>query len=152
MVLIIGVGNRDRGDDGIGSIIAESLIKEGFDNVLDCERIPENYLSKIIEQKPKKIVFIDAGDFGGKIGEIRVFKKEEWQNFKKFTFSTHTLPLNMLCSLIEKLINCEIHILGIQVKAIAFYQGLSEELKENLPKIIEQIKEFLKERKYGAYL
>ena len=50
----------------------------------------------------------------------------------------------MLCSLIEKLINCEIHILGIQVKNVAFHQGLSEELKENLPKIIEKIREFLK--------
>lgn len=144
MVLVIGIGNRDRGDDAIGSIIAENLIKEGFLNVLDCERIPENYLAKIVEKRPKKIIFIDAGDFGSELGELRIFKKDEWRSFKNFTFSTHTLPLEMFCSLIEKLTNSEIYILGIQVKDISFGQNLSPELETILPKIIDKIKDFLK--------
>ncbi|MEO0130607.1 MAG: hydrogenase 3 maturation endopeptidase HyCI [candidate division WOR-3 bacterium] len=144
MVLIVGIGNRDRGDDGIGSLIAERLIKEGFENVLDCERIPENYLSKIIEQKPEKIIFIDACDFGGKVGEVKVFKKEEWQNFKTLSFSTHTLPMPLFLSLIEKLTNSEVYLLGIQVKNTNFSQSLSEELNNLLEELIEKIKNFLK--------
>ncbi|MEO0134614.1 MAG: hydrogenase maturation protease, partial [candidate division WOR-3 bacterium] len=133
-----------RGDDGIGSLIAERLIKEGFENVLDCERTPENYLAKIIEKKPEKIIFIDACDFGGKIGEVRIFKKEEWQNFKKFSLSTHTLPIPLLLSLIEKLINSEIYLLGIQVKETNFSQSLSKELNNLFEEIVEKIKIILK--------
>ncbi|MEO0086809.1 MAG: hydrogenase maturation protease [candidate division WOR-3 bacterium] len=144
MVLVVGIGNRDRGDDGIGSLIAERLIKEGFENVLDCERTPENYLAKIIEKKPEKIIFIDACDFGGKIGEIKVFQKEEWQNFKKFSLSTHTLPIPLLLSLIEKLINSEIYLLGIQVKETNFSQSLSKELNNLFEEIVEKIKIILK--------
>ncbi|MEO0112530.1 MAG: hydrogenase maturation protease [candidate division WOR-3 bacterium] len=144
MVLVVGIGNRDRGDDGIGSLIAERLIKEGFENVLDCERTPENYLAKIIEKKPEKIIFIDACDFGGKIGEVRIFKKEEWQNFKKFSLSTHTLPIPLLLSLIEKLINSEIYLLGIQVKETNFSQSLSKELNNLFEEIVEKIKIILK--------
>lgn len=144
MVLVVGIGNRDRGDDGIGSLIAERLIKEGFKNVLDCERTPENYLSKIIEKKPAKIIFIDACDFDGQIGEIRIFKKEEWQNFKKLSLSTHTLPLPLFLSLIEKLTDSEIYLLGIQVKNTGFSQSLSEELNNLLEELIEKIKTLLK--------
>lgn len=144
MVLVVGIGNRDRGDDGIGSLIAERLIKEGFENVIDCERTPENYLSKIIEEKPKKIIFIDACDFDGEIGEIRIFKKEEWQNFKKFSLSTHTLPIPLFLSLIEKLTDSEIYLLGIQVKNTNFSQSLSEELNNLFEEIINKIKIILK--------
>lgn len=144
MVLVVGIGNRDRGDDAIGSLVAERLIKEGFENILDCERTPENYLSKIIEKKPKKIIFIDACDFGGEVGEIRVFKKEEWQNFKKISLSTHTLPIPLLLSLIEKLTNSEIYLLGIQVKNTNFSQFLSKELNKHFPEIVEKIKNILK--------
>ncbi|MCS7249306.1 MAG: hydrogenase maturation protease [candidate division WOR-3 bacterium] len=146
MVLVVGVGNRDRGDDGIGSLIAERLIKEGFENVLDCERTLENYLFKIIEKKPKKIFFIDACDFGGKIGEIKVFRKEEWQNFKRFALSTHTLPLPVLFSLIEKLTNSEIYLLGIQVKDTGFSHSLSKELNNLFEEIIGKVKVILKGR------
>lgn len=144
MVLVVGIGNRDRGDDAIGSLVAERLIKEGFENILDCERTPENYLSKIIEKKPKKIIFIDACDFGGEIGEIRIFKKEEWQNFKKLSLSTHTLPMPLLLSLIEKLTNSEIYLLGIQVKNTDFSQFLSKELNKHFPEIVEKIKNIIK--------
>lgn len=144
MVLVVGIGNRDRGDDGIGSLIAERLIKEGLENVLDCERTPENYLFKIIEKKPKKIIFIDACDFGGKIGEIKIFKKEEWQNFKKLSLSTHTLPITFLFSLIEKLTDSEIYLLGIQVKNTDFSQSLSNELNNLFEDIIKKVKLILK--------
>ncbi|MEO0135855.1 MAG: hydrogenase maturation protease, partial [candidate division WOR-3 bacterium] len=108
------------------------------------ERTPENYLAKIIEKKPEKIIFIDACDFGGKIGEVRIFKKEEWQNFKKFSLSTHTLPIPLLLSLIEKLINSEIYLLGIQVKETNFSQSLSKELNNLFEEIVEKIKIILK--------
>ncbi|MCX7837742.1 MAG: hydrogenase 3 maturation endopeptidase HyCI [candidate division WOR-3 bacterium] len=144
MVLVVGIGNRDRGDDGIGSLIAERLIKEGWENVLDCERTPENYLSKIVEKKPKKIIFIDACDFDGEIGEIRIFKKEEWQNFKKLSLSTHTLPIPLFLSLIEKLTNSEIYLLGIQVKNTNFSQSLSKELNNLFAEIINKVKTIIK--------
>ena len=42
--LILGVGNTDRGDDGIGNYVVSKLKTA---NKLDCGPVPENYTSKM---------------------------------------------------------------------------------------------------------
>ncbi len=101
-LLIVGVGNLLRGDDRIGSEIAKDLIARGENNVIDCEDSPENYILRILELKPKKVIVVDACDFKGKPGDFRLFRKSEWEKLLFTSFSTHTLPLSLFMSLIEK--------------------------------------------------
>ena len=46
-VLILGIGNRLRGDDAVGSILAERLAKKLDVPIIDEGNVPENYLAPI---------------------------------------------------------------------------------------------------------
>jgi hydrogenase 3 maturation protease len=135
--LILGVGNPLRGDDAIGSEIAKELIKLGWDNVIDAESAPENFLLKVLEKRPERVILIDACDFSGETGEFRLFKKEEWARISPASFSTHTLPLSLFMSLLEKECGCEVYLLGIQVKQLDFASEMSPDLLEAKKKIID---------------
>ena len=38
---------------------------------------PENYLEKIVKTQPETVLFIDAINFNGDPGEVRIFNPEE---------------------------------------------------------------------------
>lgn len=137
--LILGVGNPLRGDDAIGSEIAKELISLGLENVLDAEDSPENFILKILDLRPKKLIVIDACDFSGKVSEFRLFAKEEWQRILPTSFSTHTIPLSLFLSLIEKEISCQVYLLGIQVKNLGMASGISPELQEKKKEIVNYL-------------
>jgi len=134
-VLIIGIGNRLKGDDGVGSIIAEKLkekIREENLFVIDAENAPENYTGKIKEISPELLLIIDAVDFGSYPGDFRIFEIDE---IKDTTVSTH----NFSISLLKKFIKVdEIYLLGIQPENISFGENLSERVKKSVEKIIEK--------------
>ena len=134
-VLIIGMGNRLKGDDGVGSIIAEKLkekIREENLFVIDAENAPENYTGKIKEISPELLLIIDAVDFGSYPGDFRIFEIDE---IKDTTVSTH----NFSISLLKKFIKVdEIYLLGIQPENISFGENLSERVKKSVEKIIEK--------------
>jgi hydrogenase 3 maturation protease len=134
-VLIIGMGNRLKGDDGVGSIIAEKLkekIREENLFVIDAENAPENYTGKIKEISPELLLIIDAVDFNSYPGDFRIFEIEE---IKDTTVSTH----NFSISLLKKFIKVdEIYLLGIQPENISFGENLSESVKKSVEKIIEK--------------
>jgi len=134
-VLIIGMGNRLKGDDGVGSIIAEKLkekIRKENLFVIDAENAPENYTGKIKEISPELLLIIDAVDFGSYPGDFRIFEINE---IKDTTVSTH----NFSISLLKKFIKVdEIYLLGIQPENISFGENLSERVKKSVEKIIEK--------------
>lgn len=134
-VLIIGMGNRLKRDDGVGSIIAEKLkekIREENLFVIDAENAPENYTGKIKEISPELLLIIDAVDFGSYPGDFRIFEIDE---IKDTTVSTH----NFSISLLKKFIKVdEIYLLGIQPENISFGENLSERVKKSVEKIIEK--------------
>jgi len=71
-IIILGIGNTLRSDDGAGSILANRIKDKVPFIVFDVGISPENYLDKIIKERPDTILIIDTGDFGGKPGELRV--------------------------------------------------------------------------------
>jgi len=120
-IVILGIGNRLKGDDGAGSIIAEKLkskLKLKNVCVIDGESTPENYMGKIKKFSPSLILIIDIFDFGSYPGDFKIFNTEE---IKETTISTH----NFSIPLIKKIIKTEIYLLGIQPEKISFGEDLS---------------------------
>jgi len=74
--LFVGIGNRLRCDDGVGSYIAEELAQDGL-MALDVGAAVENWLGKIARSRPRRILFIDAVHFDGLAGEVRIFQTDE---------------------------------------------------------------------------
>ncbi|MEO0074957.1 MAG: hydrogenase 3 maturation endopeptidase HyCI [candidate division WOR-3 bacterium] len=152
-IVILGVGNRLRGDDGIGSIVATELkemLTKGLIKVInkevfiyDTESSPENYLDKVIDKKADWVIFIDACDFKAQAGEFRLFDGDEINDIAYGFLSTHTLPLTLTIELIRKQTNSKISLLGVQPKSLTFGEVLSPEVSAVKSKIIDFLKQLI---------
>ncbi|PIP19487.1 MAG: hydrogenase 3 maturation endopeptidase HyCI [Candidatus Omnitrophica bacterium CG08_land_8_20_14_0_20_41_16] len=133
-VVILGMGNTLRSDDGVGSILVNRIKDKIPHLTYDGNSSPENYLGKIIKDKPDNILIIDAVDFGGLPGEFRVLEGEniETVNF----FSTHNASISLAINYLKKtLTRVDIIILAIQPKTITFGDNLSPEIIRTLEKL-----------------
>jgi hydrogenase 3 maturation protease len=129
-VVILGIGNVLRSDDGVGSVLA-ARIKGGLPWIVyDAGESPENYLGKIIKDKPDNIVLMDAVDFGGKPGEYRVLESDDLKTAN--LFSTHNASLSLTINYLQNNLKVDIIILIIQPKNISFGDNLSPELTQTL--------------------
>ena len=137
-LLIITIGNSYRSDDGVGPYIA-SKIKKCKKNliVLNAEDKPENIINEATRLKPGKIVIIDAADFGGMPGEIRLIEKKD---IPDTSLSTHSFSPNILAAIIEEDTGADVLFLGIQPESIQFGEGISKPVKEAAGKILACIK------------
>jgi hydrogenase 3 maturation protease len=133
-ILILGIGNTLRSDDGIGSLLATRIQDKVPYIVYDSGSSPENYLGKIIQDKPDTILLIDAADFGGEPGEFRMLEGEDIQtvNF----FSTHDASISLAISYLKNsLKTVDIIILAIQPKVLVFGDKLSPQISATLTKL-----------------
>ena len=135
-ILFLGIGNRDRQDDGIGPVLIDLLMTKGFPNVVDAGAVPENYTGRIIEYSPLTLIIFDALNFGGKPGDWNIFRPDE---LEEEGFSTHTASLSVLCKYINQSIPVSIYILGIQPGSIGEGNGLSAELEQAADALIRQL-------------
>lgn len=74
---VAGVGNELRADDAFGVLVARKLAGRLAVPVFDTGTVPENYLGKVVETGAKHLIVVDAVDFRGAGGEVRVFGPEE---------------------------------------------------------------------------
>lgn len=131
--IILGIGNVMKGDDGVGPILISRLKGKTKANLLDCEEVPENYTQPIIEARPDKIVIVDAADWNGPAGEIRLIDAEEINNI---SFSTHDSSLQIFINYLKKhLPNVYIIIIGIQPKRKYFLGSLSPEVEKTVDEL-----------------
>ena len=129
-VVILGIGNILQSDDGVGSILASRIKDKVPYIVYDVGLSPENYLGKIIKDKPDNIVIIDAADFGGRPGE---FKEIEGQDLKAANlFSTHNASISLTINYLQNNLKANIIVLIIQPKTIALGDKLNPEIEDTL--------------------
>jgi len=132
-VVILGIGSTLSSDDGIGSLLASRIKDKAPFTVYDAGPSPENYLGKIIKDKPNTVVMIDAVDFGGRPGEFRVLEGEEIKTVN--LFSTHNASLSLAINYLQSNLQVDIIVLGIQPKSTAFGDKLSPEVEQTLNKL-----------------
>ena len=148
---VIGVGNPLRRDDGIGILLLEHLRKQQSPfaehiTLIDGGTASMNLLPVL--SRFEHLLIIDATDFHGIPGTVRVFHDEEVQSRKApLTLSTHQQDILPLIRIARELDNVPrtIKIFGIQPKDTSFGQGLSPELENKVPSILKQLQSFIKE-------
>ena len=115
-VVVMCIGNREGGDDGVGPYIAEKLQKGHPDfPVLDAGISPENYTSVVKRHHPETLILVDAADMELPAGEIRIVPKEK---IGTMHLSTHGVSLALLIEFLKKDIK-EIIVIGIQPKKMS---------------------------------
>ena len=132
-VVVLGIGNTLRSDDGVGSILAQRLNGKVKLRVFDSGPSPENYLEKIIKEKPQTIVIADAVDFGGKPGEVSLLEGRDIKtvNF----FSTHNASISLAINYLQSRLAADIIILAVQPEILVFGDRLSQTVENTLTQL-----------------
>jgi len=136
-IVLFGIGNTLRGDDGIGPFLIENLKNNVNAVCINGENAPENYVGKIIQIKPDTLIIIDAIHFNGKPGEYSIMRPIDLIDQG---LTTHDISLVKLTEYIKRHINTDIYILGVQPHKIGLGTSLSECMQKTI-NILE--KEFI---------
>ncbi len=144
-VVIIGIGNRLWGDDGVGPEFITKLKKKGESQetgsnshaqqlFVDAGDSPEDWFIRILDLNPGVIVVADAVDLQAEPGSIAILEPEALP--ESFSLSTHRLPLKSLLKLWEKS-GSETFVLAIQPENLEFGHGLSPRVERSIDHLVE---------------
>ena len=134
--LLVTIGNSFRGDDGVGPFIADGIhSKNEYLKVISAESTPENIVPDAVAFKPNKIIIIDAANFGGAVGEIRVIPLDKVARYK--SLSTHNFPLQVTFGLIMKDTGASLTIIGVQSRKMDYEEKLSPEVEISALNLID---------------
>ncbi len=145
-MLVLGVGNPMKGDDGIGPAVASRLAllcsEAGMGptesgspliTAFDCGTTPENYTSVVRRLQPQLLVIVDAAEMGIPPGNCRIIPRER---LGALGLSTHSMPLSLFMSYVGGLAD-EIVLVGVQPVATTFGRGLSAEALAAIEALVE---------------
>jgi len=145
-ILIIGLGNPLREDDGIGVHILDELrrIYTFSDKIIFIEGRLFGISTLTLWQNFDNVIIIDALEMGKEGGEFI------WEDFFSLSFkdtpisslSIHQPRVKEIITLAYKLnyLPKKCWILGVQPLALGYKEELSPVLKEKLPEILEFLK------------
>jgi len=133
-VCLLGIGNRYWRDDGVGSYVAESLESCTEFDVVDAGFIPENYLETVAGKHPDTILMIDATDFGGTPGQVRLLYPDK---VAYSGVSTHAGSLRMLAEYLQARTQARIGLLAIQPADTSEGEGLSLLVSKTFKDLLE---------------
>ncbi len=135
--VVVGIGNVLKGDDGAGPRVCQILKNKIDAEVIDAGSTPENYIAKIVQMSPKKLLIIDAIDFGTTPGTVKIF---DVQDLGKFSFSTHCLSPHLFVEAIQSEINVKVIFIGIQPAQLRLGRGLSKQVAGASASLADDIK------------
>ena len=143
-VTIIGVGSPLRGDDAVGCAVAAHL--EAAGDLPPTVQVLEAGLCGVdliwlLQQAPRAIV-VDAADFGGEAGELRLFHWEELRaGSQRPLRGGHDADVLQALGLAEALGELpDVLLVGIQVADTHLGAALSEPLARNLAAYAETVR------------
>lgn len=136
-ILIVGIGNPMKGDDGAGPAVAEGITPSKDISALNCLEAPENYIGKIARSGAATVLLADAAEMGEKPGAVRLMGTAE---LREAGPSTHSISLSLIADTVREESGAEVFLLGIQPKAVKLGEGLSEEVAGAVKEIISCMK------------
>jgi hydrogenase 3 maturation protease len=114
-VALVGVGQTLYGDDGAGILLTRLLrpLERNMERLLVVNggSAPENCTGLLRRFMPDLVILVDAAQLDEAPGTIQWFSCELSSGFSA---STHTLPLHLISSYLERELVCEISLIGIQ--------------------------------------
>ena len=128
-VLILGVGNPLRGDDGAGPYLIKQLKGRVDATLLNGEEEPENLLDQIVGMKPDSILIVDALELSTHPGSAALLEEDQ---LERGNLSTHHASLKLFIECVKGETGAKVLVLGIQPKSIEIGQAISSEVKESI--------------------
>jgi len=127
--VLVGIGNRLRGDDAFGPAVVERLRGKIGWPLIDAGEAPENFIGKILASGASRVLLLDSARWEGEPGEIGFFCPEAipWGGV-----STHGASLRLLCDLLRARGGCESALLGVEPVCTEVCAPLSPEIAKSV--------------------
>ena len=135
-VCLLGIGNRMWRDDGVGSVTVEALQDHPELHTVDGGMVPENYLETVVGHDPDTILIIDAVDFNGRPGELRLL---EHGQLAGSGLSTHAGSPATLAQYLELRTGARVGHLAIQPGDTEQGRQLSPEVAATMRDLVEEL-------------
>lgn len=141
-LVIMGIGNDIRADDGLGPYIVENIkdLASSKVSIINATTAPENFTGKIRKLDPSHILIIDAVIMNEGPGKIKLVKKEEVAGV---SISTHSMSLSYLVNYLEIEKPYNILFIGIEPESMELGKGLSPLVKSSSDDLISIFREIL---------
>lgn len=138
--MIFGIGNTLMADDGAG-VRALELLTDIPDNVELVEMATGGMSLLHHFEGVDRAILVDAVDFGGKPGEVRIFRPEDVSSIKTVGYSLHDLDILKVLELARRMgtLPREVFIAAIQPGSLAMGEGLSPEVEGALGELARRI-------------
>lgn len=155
-LIIMGIGNELKYDDGVGPYIVSKLNQLDLsDNVMliNAKTVPENFTGKIRMENPSHIILIDACLMGMNFGDYKIVDKDDFSNigisthsmslsyFVKFLNQDNILFIGIEPQLMELIDQDSLGVLGADL--MDFNGELTENVQKSADEIIELLGEIL---------
>jgi hydrogenase maturation protease len=134
-LVIAGVGNRDRADDGFGPALARRLRSGGWDSAIDCGDRLEDFTLDIASKSPETILVADAVEMSGRPGEVALLEVEDLPP----ACHPHAPSLRIAMEYLKARTGANVVLLAVQPGRVADGRGLSPEVETALDRMVETL-------------
>jgi hydrogenase maturation protease len=141
-ILVIGVGNEFRGDDGVGLEVARALLAEVPPHVTVLEASGEGAALMEAWKGYERVIVVDATSSGSPPGAIHRFEAHrEPLPAPFFHYSTHAFSVAEAIEMARALgqLPPEIIVYGIEGKQFVAGEGLSPEVETAASAVVEGV-------------
>lgn len=148
-LVIAGVGNDLRGDDRAGLVVVRRIRDLGGDPwpfpeclLVEAQNAPESHAGPIRRFAPDLVLFVDVAWLGLPPGSVKLVP---WIETTGLSASTHTFPLHLLASYLNREAGCDVLLLGIQPQSLELGESLSTAVQDATRAVAEGLAELIAE-------
>jgi len=136
-VVVMGIGNPERSDDGAGllvaGLLADAAPRDALPDgrrvtVLLAEEVPESWLGPASAARPDTVLMVDAADLGAAPGSAALLEPEDLREGAAFT---HRTPLALLSTFLRRETGADVLLLAIQPRSMEWGGPMSREVEES---------------------
>ncbi len=143
-LIILGVGNELKSDDGVGPFVINKLIEENIENenliFINAETVPENFTGKIRKEQPTHVIIVDACLMGCQPGDIKIVDKDDFVNIG---ISTHSMSLSYFVKYLERDNDFKVIFVGIEPETMDWGEEPTEIVQKSAYRFIDLLKEHI---------
>lgn len=141
-IVVLGVGNPDKGDDGAGPAVAAALAKGQAAQlassvlIIDGRETPESRTSEIRRFGPELTVIVDAAVGGHPPGTVFIVERDK---ISDDGVSTHNISLLYLVRYLEESIGSRVIVLGLEPSSLELGAPMSPEVSHAVKVIVSEL-------------
>ena len=135
-VVVVGVGDERRGDDGVGPLAVRLLAGAGVESVIDAGVSPELETWRIRELAPDAVLFVDAVDLGRAPGDVALLEPAD---LRAEGFDTHRAPLRLTMEYLESELGARCRLLAIQPRDVRQGAPMCPEVARSVEELVTLI-------------